>query len=228
VEQHSFAAFVFDLDGVLTDTESLWDEVRRGFAAEAGLPWPDQATPAMMGMSTPEWAAYLAETVGLSGHPERIAEQVIDAMAASYRQHLPTLPGAVEAVRRVAGLLPIGLASSSPRRLIDTSLATLGITGLFGATVSTEEVERGKPAPDGYLRACELLGADPSRCACVEDSTNGIWSAHLAGMTVIAIPQPFHPPSEDALALAAATVDTLDDLDADLLTRLAAQRLAGP
>ena len=225
MDRPSFAAFVFDMDGVLTDTESVWDEVRRGLANDAGLPWPDDATPAMMGMSTPEWSAYLVNTVGLPGPPERVAEQVIDAMAARYHEHLPTLPGAVEAVRRVAALMPIGLASSSPRRLIDAALAELGVADLFAVTVSTEEVERGKPAPDGYLRACELLGADPTLCACIEDSTNGIRAAHSAGMTVIAIPQPFHPPSGEALALAAAELSTLDELDADLLAELAADRL---
>lgn len=215
-----FDAFVFDLDGVLTDTETIWDEVRRGLAADAGRPWPDDATAAMMGMSTPEWAAYLVEAVGLPGTPEQVADQVIDAMAARYADQLPTLPGAVAAVRRMAELLPLGLASSSPRRLIDTGLAVLGVADLFRATVSTEEVARGKPAPDGYLRACELLGVDPRQCVCAEDSTNGIRSAAAAGLTVIAVPQPFHPPAPDALALAAATLSDLDGLDADLLTAL--------
>jgi HAD superfamily hydrolase (TIGR01509 family) len=226
MNKQTFDAFVFDMDGVLTDTESIWDEVRRGLAADAGLIWPDEATPAMMGMSTPEWSAYLVGTVGLTGPPEQVAETVIDAMATRYRERLPALPGAVEAVRRVAAVLPIGLASSSPRRLIDASLATLGIAELFAATVSTEEVERGKPSPDGYLRVCELLGAEPARCACVEDSSNGIRAAHAAGMTVIAVPHAFHPPTEGALGLAATVIDGLDALDAELLTALAAERLA--
>lgn len=220
----AFDAIVFDLDGVLTDTESLWDEVRRGLAAEHGLPWPVEATAAMMGMSTPEWSAHLVETVGLPGPPERAAEEVISAMADRYRENLPVLPGAVEAVRRMRLLLPIALASSSPRRLIDTTLATMGVTDLFAATVSTEEVDRGKPSPDAYLRACELLGADPGRSVCVEDSTNGIRAAHAAGMTMIAIPQPFHEPAPDALGLASAVLTSLDELGVDLLERLAAGR----
>lgn len=216
----TFEAFVFDMDGVLTDTESLWDQVRRELAASAGRTWPAEATPAMMGMSTPEWSRYLVQTVGVPGTPDQVADQVIDAMAARYAEHLPVLPGAVAAVRRMADLLPLGLASSSPRRLIDTSLDLLGVTGLFQATVSTEEVARGKPAPDGYLRACELLGADPTRTLCVEDSTNGIKAGVAAGLTVIAVPQPFHPPAEPALVLAAAVLTGLDELDADLVTRL--------
>lgn len=220
----AFDAFVFDLDGVLTDTESLWDEVRRGLAAKHGRPWPEEATAAMMGMSTPEWSAYLVETVGLPGPPERAARNVISAMAERYRQDLPVLPGAVDAVRRIWPLLPIALASSSPRQLIDSSLTTMGVADLFAATVSTEEVDRGKPSPDAYLRACELLGADPARSVCVEDSTNGIRAAHGAGMTVIAIPQPFHEPAPDALELTSVVLTSLDELGVDLLERLAAGR----
>ena len=217
----AFDAVVFDMDGVLTDTESLWDVVRRGLAAEAGLPWPDEATAAMMGMSTPEWSAYLVDTVGLPGAPERVAEQVIDAMAARYRDHLPTMPGAVAAVRRAAAHTTLGLASSSPRRLIDTVLTELGVADLFAATVSTEEVARGKPSPDGFLRAAELLGTDPARCVAVEDSSNGLRAAHAAGMTVIAVPHVDHPPAADALALAAAVLSSLNELDVDLLSALA-------
>ena len=175
----SIAAVVFDMDGVLTDTETVWDEVRRGLAAEDGVPWPDGATEAMMGMSTPEWADYLATTVGISGDP---AERTIEAMAARHRVHLPTLPGAVEAVRRLAAVWPLGVASSSPRRLIDSSLETLGIADLIQASVSTEEVAAGKPTPDGFLRACELLGVDPATAVAIEDSSNGLRSASAAGM----------------------------------------------
>lgn len=220
----TFDALIFDMDGVLTDTESLWDDVRRGLAADAGLPWPDDATAAMMGMSTPEWSAYLVDTVGLPGPPTRVAEQVIDAMAARYHERLPTMPGAVEAVRRVAALLPMGLASSSPRRLIDTVLAELGVADLFAATVSTEEVARGKPSPDGYVRVCELMDADPARSVAVEDSSNGLRAAHAAGMTVIAVPHPGHPPADDALALAEAVLDSLDQLTGDRLRSMAAAR----
>ncbi len=156
-----FAAVVFDMDGILIDSEGIWDEVRRGLAAAEGLPWPDEATPAMMGMSTPEWAAYLSETVGLPGTAEEIAERVIDGVAARYAEHLPAIAGGAEAVRRMAEDHVVGVASSSPRRLIDLVIHELGLDGVFTATVSTEEVAAGKPAPDGYLRACELLRVDP-------------------------------------------------------------------
>ncbi len=213
-------AVVFDMDGVLTDTESVWDEVRRGLAADEGLPWPAEATRAMMGMSTQEWSGYLVGTVGLGGTAEQAAGRTIDALARRYAVDLPALPGAVDAVRRLAARWPLGLASSSPRRLIDVSLATLGITDAFRVTVSTEEVGRGKPSPDGYLRACELLGEDPARCVAIEDSSNGLRAAASAGMAVIAVPRPDFPPAPDALALADVVVAHLDEVSPELVEGL--------
>ncbi|GAA1624635.1 HAD family hydrolase [Georgenia ruanii] len=217
-------AVVFDMDGVLTDTETIWDEVRRSLAAADGLPWPDGASEAMLGMSTPEWSQYMAATVGVRGDAREVAERVIDEMARRYHEHLPTLPGAVEAVTRLAARWPLGLASSSPRRLIDASLDALGIAACFRATVSTEEVARGKPAPDGYARVCELLGADPARTVAIEDSSNGLRSASAAGMIVVAVPHQAFPPAPDALAVTAAQVRTLDDVTPDLLEALAPPR----
>ncbi len=214
-------AVVFDMDGILIETEPIWDEVRRGLAAGENLPWPDEATQAMMGMSTQEWSTYLVQTVGLSGTPEQVAQRVIDGVAAEYATHLPVLPGAVEAVARMAARGPVAIASSSPRRLIDLVTAQLGLTEYLTVTVSTEEVDRGKPWPDGYLRACSLLGVDPTRCVAVEDSTNGVRSAHAAGMTVVCVPPGFHPPAADVLALCGAVLDSLDELDDALLERLA-------
>lgn len=212
-----FDAFIFDMDGILTDTEVIWDEIRRGLAREDGCDWPDDATTAMMGMSTPEWAAFMSQTVGLRGDADDAARRVISAMQERYHRHLPLLPGAVEAIRRMAQLHPLGLASSSPRILIDAALATMGVTDIFAATVSTEEVARGKPAPDGYQRVCQLLGVNPSRAVCVEDSSNGVRSAAAAGMTVIAIPQQFHPLDPDADASAAVILGSLHELTAPVL-----------
>lgn len=214
------AAVVFDMDGVLTDTETIWDEVRRGLAAEDGVPWPDGATEAMMGMSTPEWSDFMATTVGVRGDAEQVAGRTIGAMAARYREHLPTLPGAEAAVRRMAARWPVGLTSSSPRRLIDASLEALGVTGRIAVSVSTEEVDRGKPAPDGYLRTCELLGVAPGRAVAIEDSSNGLRSAAAAGMRVIAVPHEAFPPAPDALALADVQVGSLDEVTVELVERL--------
>lgn len=215
-----FAAVVFDMDGVLIETEELWDVVRRALAADEGLPWPDEATTAMMGMSTQEWSAYMAHTVGLSGTTEEVAERVIDAMAARYATGLPVLPGAREAVRRMAEHHLVGVASSSPRRLIDLVIRELGLEGTFTATVSTEEVGAGKPAPDGYLRACELIGVDPRDAVGVEDSTNGIRSLQRAEMAIVHIPPSFHAPAAETRALCDAIIPDLDHLTEELLAGL--------
>lgn len=217
----AIAAVVLDMDGIITDTETLWDEVRRGMAAEDGVPWPAGATEAMMGMSTPEWSTFLAREVGLRGEPGELAGRTIDGMAAHYRAGVPLMPGAVEAIHRLSARWPLGLASSSPRRLIDTVLAELGVTDRFAATVSTEEVAAGKPSPDGYLRACELLGVEPAAAVAIEDSSNGVRSAAAAGMRVIAIPHDAYDVAPDALALAAVRLGSLDEVTVERVEALA-------
>jgi HAD superfamily hydrolase (TIGR01509 family) len=211
------AAVVFDLDGVLIDSEALWDDIRRKLAAAAGRPWPAEATSAMLGMSTAEWSRYLTEVVGVPGPPERVATEVIDHMAAAYRSRLPLLPGAVAAVTRLGARFPLGLASSSPRRLIDVVLATAGIADRFRTTVSTEEVAAGKPSPLVYQEAVRRLGVPADRAVAVEDSANGLRSAAAAGLTVAAVPNADFPPSRDALALAAVVVASLDEITPELL-----------
>ncbi|MED7927915.1 HAD family phosphatase [Nonomuraea sp. LP-02] len=207
---------MFDLDGVLVDSEPVWEEVRRAFVAEHGGTWQPDTQSRLMGMSTGEWAAYLHE-LGVRLTPDEIARGVVDRMAARYRDEVPLMPGAVETVRRLAAGRVLGLASSSPRRLIDVVLDAAGLTDCFAATVSTEEVERGKPAPDGYLEAARRMGVDPGGCVAVEDSSNGLRSAHAAGMRVIAVPHPRYPPAPDALALAWRVLPDLAALAPDLI-----------
>ena len=214
------AAVVFDLDGVLIDSEQVWDEVRREVARDLGGRWTDEATEAMQGMSTPEWARYLVDRVGVRGTPEDAAAEVIRRMADRYRDRVPLLPGAVEAVRAVSERWPLGVASSSPPDLIRTVLAEAGVADRFRAVVSSEQVDRGKPAPDVYLAAAAALGVPAARCAAVEDSANGLRSAAAAGMAVVAVPNPHYPPAEDALALAVATVDTVGGVTPELLATL--------
>lgn len=212
-------AIIFDLDGTLTDTEAVWDEVRRGLAAEAGLPWPEGTTQAMMGMSTAEWARYLVEVVGLPMTPEDAARVTIATMAERHEEDLKVLPGAVAAVRRMAEHFPLALASSSPRQLIESAVHALGLEDVFGVRVSTEEVASGKPAPDGFLRAAELLGVAAGRCVAVEDSTNGIRSALNAGMRVVAVPPHFHPPAAELLAHT-RVLESLEDLTLEVIEEL--------
>jgi HAD superfamily hydrolase (TIGR01509 family) len=213
-------AVVFDLDGVLIDSEPVWEHVRRGLVAGYGGHWADDAQQRLMGMSTQEWARYLSEDLGIGLPPSQVARLVIRRMAAQYQRDLPLLPGAVDAVRRMADRWPLGLASSSPPALIHTVLTTAGIAPLFKATVSTEEVKRGKPAPDVYLTVVSRLGVDPDRAAAVEDSSNGLRSAAAAGTHVIAVPRPEYPPTADALAQAQATLHDLDELTVELVAAL--------
>ena len=193
---------VFDLDGVIVDSEHVWDEARQRLAKERGGRWHDRASRDMMGMSSREWSRYMHDVIGLAESPDEINAEVVRRLVAVYREELPLLDGAVEAVEALAGRWPLGLASSSNRELIDLVLRVSGLERWFAATVSSEEVPRGKPAPDVYLEAARRLGVAAERCAAVEDSENGIRSAKAAGMRVIAIPNAQYPPAEDALAAA--------------------------
>ena len=182
------AAVVFDLDGVLVDSELAWDAARRALVAEAGGSWRASASTDMLGMSAGEWSRYLRDELGVPLDPAEINERVVARLLAGYERRLPLLPGAVAAVRRLAAVWPLGLASSSNRAVIDAVLAAAGIAECFAATVSGDEVEHGKPAPDVYVLAAERLAVAPDRAAAVEDSTNGLRAAAAAGMHVIAAP----------------------------------------
>jgi HAD superfamily hydrolase (TIGR01509 family) len=204
---------VFDMDGVLVDTEHLWDEVREELTGEWGGRYTPEAQEAMMGMSSHEWSRYLHETVGLRESPETINAEVVRRMLARYEIELPVVPGAGEAVRRLADDgYRLAVASSSNRELIDAVLRRLELAALFEATVSSEEVGRGKPAPDVYLEAARRLDVPASRCAAVEDSASGIRAAREAGMRVIAYPNRHYPPAADVLASADVVIDSLDAL----------------
>jgi HAD superfamily hydrolase (TIGR01509 family) len=208
-------AVVFDLDGLLLDTEQVWDEVREALVRERGGRWHDRAQADMMGMSSTEWSRYLHEELGLSEAPEELNRLVVEQMQERYRERLPLVDGAVAAVRRLADRWPLALASSSNRPLIDLVLLEMGVADLFRATVSSEEVARGKPAPDVYLEAARRLGILPAQGVAVEDSANGIRSAKAAGMRVIAIPNAHFPPADDVLGLADARLDSLAKLTPD-------------
>ncbi|MGW4059002.1 HAD family hydrolase [Amycolatopsis sp. NPDC004747] len=203
-------AVIFDLDGVLVDSERIWDEVRRAVVAEHGGTWREEATRALQGMSTPEWARYLVEELGARLSPPAIATLVVKRMAARYAEEPPLIPGAVDVVRQVSARWPVAIASSSPVILIK---GFLDVTGLpVGAAVSSEQVGAGKPAPDVYLRAAELLGVAPAECGAVEDTTNGLRSALAAGMAVYAVPNPHFPPDPEVLKQATAVVEKITDL----------------
>jgi HAD superfamily hydrolase (TIGR01509 family) len=214
-------AVVFDLDGVLLDSEQRWNEAKEALVRESGGRWREEAPVAMMGMSSPEWSRYLRKDLGVPLSQEEINRDIVGRMQDRFRDALPLLPGAGEAVRALAARWPLGLASSSNRELIDLFLELSGFGDAFRVTVSSEEVARGKPAPDVYLEAASQLGVDAARCVAIEDSSNGIRAGAAAGMTVIAAPNPHYPPAEDALALAAVTVEGVAEVTPDLVEKAA-------
>jgi HAD superfamily hydrolase (TIGR01509 family) len=215
------AAVVFDLDGVLLDSEAAWVEVKREFTEENGGRWKQSAELDMLGMSSTEWSRYMHDELGVPVAPEQISSEVAGRLVEQYRQRLPLLPGAVEAVRSLARHWPLALATSSNRNVIDLVVDQADIADAFAATVSSEEVARGKPAPDVYLDAAQQLEVDPGACVAIEDSSNGIRSADAAGMAVIAIPNRDFPPEPDALALAAVVLDSLEQLTPERVRALA-------
>ena len=210
-------AVIFDLDGVIVDSEHLWDEIRRGLAEERGGRWSESASRDMMGMSSLEWSRYMHDVIGLAEPPDEISAEVVRRLEDVYRDELPLFDGAVAAVERLARRWPLGLASSSNRELIDLVLELSGLERRFRASVSSEEVARGKPAPDVYLEAARRVGVAPEHCAAIEDSHNGIRSAKAAGMRVVVIPNPRYPPGEKALGLADIRLESIAELTVELV-----------
>jgi HAD superfamily hydrolase (TIGR01509 family) len=209
------AAVVFDMDGVIVDSEQVWDDVRESYVREVGGTYTDSATRDMMGMSSVEWSRYMAEKLGVPGTPEEINAAIVQRMLERYGEAPPLIPGAVEAVRRCAERWPLAVASSSNPELIEVVLDVAGLHDVIPVVVSSEEVARGKPAPDVYLEAARRLGVDPKLCVAVEDSHNGIRSAKAAGMLVVAVPNPHYPPDDEALALADVVVASIGELQVE-------------
>lgn len=210
-------AVVFDLDGVLVDSEPVWERVRRGYVAAHGGRWQSDSQQRLMGMSTYEWARYLSEELGVDRGPDQVATDVVNEMIVA---HLPLIPSADAVVRRLGEHWRLGLASSSPRRLIKAALAAAGLGGAFAVTLSTEEVPRGKPAPDVYLAVASSLGVDPARCVAIEDSSNGVRSAAAAGMRVVAVPRRRYPLDTDAEQKATRVVADIADVTPELVAAL--------
>jgi HAD superfamily hydrolase (TIGR01509 family) len=210
-------AVIFDLDGVIVDSEQVWDEVREQYTVEAGGRYSETATRAMMGMSSTEWSTYMAEELALPGSPEEINVAIVQRMLARYGEAPPLIQGAADVVRAIAAAVPVAIASSSNPELIEVVLRVAGLDDVVRETVSSQEVARGKPAPDVYLEAARRLGVDPRRSAAVEDSHNGIRSAKEAGMRVFAVPNPHFPPGSDVLALADVVLGSLGELTLDRL-----------
>ncbi len=211
-------AVVFDLDGVIVDSEQIWDAAKRRYSDAHGGTWLEESTRAMQGMSSIEWSRYMADALGVGGDPAEIDAGVVADMLASYRRSIPFLPGAVDAVRRIAQVWPLGLASSANRPVIDLVLASPELVGRFELSISTEEVTAGKPSPDVYLEVCRRLGVEPTNAAAIEDSTSGLRSAHSAGLHVIAIPNTHYPPDPEVLRIqSSVALDSIGELSAEVV-----------
>lgn len=208
---------IFDLDGTLIESEQIWEAVRRDFVLENGGRWRDDAQTTMIGMRSNEWASYIHHDLHVDLPPEVIERDVVDEVVARIDESVPVLPGAEGALDRLSREFRLGLATSAARPVAQAVLAKTGWTRYFGAVVSADDVPRGKPAPDVYLRALELLKADPARTAAVEDSSNGIRSASNAKLAVIAIPNRTFAPDATALALATRVLRSLDELDVSVV-----------
>jgi len=211
------AAVVFDLDGVIVDSEQVWDEVRELYTRESGGAYTDRAARDMMGMSSVEWSRYMSESLGVPGTPAEINAAVVERMLARYGEAPSLIPGAVAAVRRIAARWPCAIASSSNPELIEVVIRVAELGDVLPIAVSSQEVPRGKPAPDVYLEAARRLGVDPTRCGAVEDSHNGLRSAKAAGMFVVAVPNPHFPPDDESIALADVVLGSIDELTPALL-----------
>jgi beta-phosphoglucomutase-like phosphatase (HAD superfamily) len=212
---------IFDLDGVIVDSEPAWERVRRRYVGEHGGRWQPDTQGRLMGMSTGEWARYLSEELGVDATPDQVANAVVEAMVAEYALHVPLIASDDRVVRRLAARWPIGLASSSPPALIDAALSAAGLTDVVAVALSSEQVARGKPAPDVYLAVAKLLNLDAARCVAVEDSSNGIRSAAAAGMLVVAVPAERYPLDPDAQGRVTLVLSTIEDLTDDVVESLA-------
>jgi HAD superfamily hydrolase (TIGR01509 family) len=213
-------AVVFDMDGVLIDSDPVWEEVRRQFVAERGGRWLPDTQDKLMGMSTGEWSRHMSAELGVGMPPQDVAAAVVSSMAARYAAHLPLMPGAVGAVTSLAGRWPLAVASSAPQSLIDVVLDAAGLRPAFRVALSSERVARGKPAPDIYLAVTAKLGVPAGAAAAIEDSSNGLRSAAAAGLAVIAVPHPKYPPAPDALASARLVLPSLRELTKDAVAAL--------
>lgn len=205
---------IFDLDGVLVDSEIWWDEVRAAFARQHGRSWDVDDRAAVMGANSAAWSRTMRERLALDLPAEAIEQAVVDAVVDRYRREgAPAIEGAVETARRIAAERPVAVASSAHREVISAALQATGLDGLFDVVVSSDEVAHGKPAPDVYLEAARQLGVEPAACLVVEDSLNGVRAARAAGMTVVLVPNASVLPARGTHELADVVLERLTDLD---------------
>jgi HAD superfamily hydrolase (TIGR01509 family) len=213
-------AVIFDMDGLLVDSEPLWQRARiEAFGAER-LQWTTADQEAVMGSSTEAWANYLAEKLGHEFTPDQIIERVVSQMETYYHESIPFLPGAHAAIELVSQHYRMGLASGSSYRLINAVLDTTGWRDYFVEVLSADDLAQGKPAPDIYLEITRRMRVGVENVAIFEDSGNGILSGHAAGVKVIAVPGTYHRPHDETLAKADLVLNSLNEFDLAMLADL--------
>lgn len=213
-------AVIFDMDGLLIDSEPFWDKARSSMAAKAGKDWNKDDHKAVMGVSTSEWVGYMISRLELVMSPKAVEQKIVAEMVTLYQRQIPYLPGAAEAVALSAAKYPTGLASGSPRSLIDTVTGDKALKGKFKAILSSDQIEHGKPSPDIYLATAKMLGARPKNCVCLEDSGNGILAGKNAAMKVIAVPDSRFPPGAEKLHAADVVLESLSEFSLEILEKL--------
>ena len=205
------------MDGLLIDSEPYWDEARRLMAREVGVKWNEYDHKAVMGVSTHEWVSYMIKRLSLKMAAIEVETTIINTMRDLYRKKVPYLSGAIDAVNLASNYCPTGLASGSPRSLINTVTSDVNLKDKFQVILSGDEFSKGKPSPDIYLAAAAALGVKPEYCICLEDSGNGIIAGKNAGMKVIAVPDPRFSPSEEKLKRSDMVLKSLTEFSLDTI-----------
>jgi len=218
------SAVVFDLDGVLVDTEPVWADAKRELTLAAGGHWSTDAPIAMLGMSGPEWSQYMHDELSLPLAPEVIRERVVEGVLQRLAEAVPLIAGAHKAVTAIAARWPVGLASSADRPVIDAVLEAAGLDNVVRVSVSSDEAGAGKPAPDVYLAAAARLGVAAQAAVAIEDSANGMRSAKAAGMRLIAIPNQHAPVDDGVLRIADVVLAAITELTPATVETLSVER----
>ena len=213
-------AVIFDMDGVLVDSEHYWIQSRQEFAQAHGRTWTPEMQQQVMGRSTAAWARVMREQLELDLPAEAIMDGIVGRVIAHYERELPLMPGALEAVRLAASAYRIALASGSPTAIIERVLDLTGLDSVFEHVLYGDDFEHGKPAPDIYLETARRLGLLPAECVGIDDSGNGVRALKAAGMYAIAAPSPGFPLPADILALADAHLAALTDFSLDMVRAL--------
>jgi HAD superfamily hydrolase (TIGR01509 family) len=213
-------AVIFDMDGVLVDSEVYWKLSREEFARDLGKVWTDADQRLAMGRNTVEWAEVMQERLEIDMPIDDIIADMLQRVIDHYERSLPTRPGAVDAVHLAAGHYRVGLASGSPTEIIRRVMELTGLDSVFEVMVYGDDIPNGKPAPDIYLETLRLMGVPAQKAAGIEDSANGVRALKAAGMYAIAAPSPDFPLPDEIVNMADQHITTMEDFTLELVRGL--------